>query len=201
MLKTTADYILAIILLAVLSPVMLLLALSIWLFIGSPILFKQTRPGLNGKIFTIYKFRTMLDASVGDDDCLSDEQRMLTFGSFLRRTSLDELPQLFNVLKGDISFVGPRALLVEYLPLYNESQKMRHSVKPGITGWAQVNGRNNLCWEKKFELDLWYVNNQSLALDMKILFLTFFKVISRKDISASNHVTMEKFTGSNNERS
>ena len=162
---------------------------------GSPILFRQLRPGLNEKIFGIYKFRTMTNEKDANGELLPDEQRLVGVGKFIRSISLDELPQIFNVLKGEMSFVGPRPLLIEYLELYNEKQKKRHDVKPGITGWAQVNGRNAISWEQKFELDVWYVDNQSFLLDIKILWLTFLKVIKRSDISSSTTVTMEKFEG------
>lgn len=163
---------------------------------GSPILFRQKRPGKDEKIFGIYKFRTMTNEKDADGNLLPDEQRLVGIGKFIRSTSLDELPQLFNVLKGEMSFVGPRPLLIEYLDLYNETQKRRHDVKPGITGWAQVNGRNAISWEQKFEYDVWYVDNQSFWLDMKILWMTFLKVVKRSDISSSSSATMEKFTGS-----
>ena len=164
--------------------------------LGSRIFFTQQRPGLNEKIFTIYKFRTMTDENDKNGKLLPDDKRLTRFGKFLRSTSLDELPQLFNVLKGDISFVGPRALLLEYLPRYTKKQRRRHLVKPGITGWAQVNGRNSISWEKKFEYDLWYVDNQSFFLDMKIFALTIIKVLKRSDVSSDQHVTMPLFEGS-----
>ena len=162
---------------------------------GSPILFKQKRPGYKEKIFGIYKFRTMTNDIDEDGNLLPDEQRLVGVGKFIRSTSLDELPQLFNVLKGEMSFVGPRPLLIEYLDLYDDEQKRRHDVKPGITGWAQVNGRNAISWEQKFEYDVWYVDNQSFWLDMKILWMTFLKVVKRSDISSNTSATMEKFTG------
>ena len=162
---------------------------------GFPIIFKQKRPGLNEKTFTIFKFRTMVHLRDEDDNLLSDKDRITPLGCFLRKTSLDELPELINVIKGDMSIVGPRPLLMEYLPLYNKQQKKRHTVKPGITGWAQVNGRNAISWEEKFDLDVWYVENQTLFLDIKILFVTFFNVIRQKGISAGNHVTAFPFTG------
>ncbi|MCF6439039.1 sugar transferase [Pseudoalteromonas luteoviolacea] len=185
----------------VLSPVILLVAILIRLKLGGPILFTQSRPGLNGKIFKMMKFRTMLDAQDKDGNLLPDEQRMTPFGTLLRATSLDELPGLLNVLKGDMSLVGPRPLLVQYLPLYSEEQARRHNVRPGITGWAQVNGRNAISWEEKFTLDIWYVDNQSLMLDFKILLLTVKKVFVREGISADGHVTIEPFKGNVNERS
>lgn len=162
---------------------------------GSPIFFTQTRPGKDGKSFTFYKFRTMIDQKDEEGNLLPDKDRLTSFGSFLRKTSLDELPSLFNVITGDMSLVGPRPLLVQYLPLYNDFQKRRHEVKPGITGWAQVNGRNALSWPKKFELDVWYVDNKSFWLDLKILFLTMYKVFKREGISAEGEATMAPFTG------
>lgn len=163
---------------------------------GNPVLFKQTRPGKDEKPFEILKFRTMTDERDGNGNLLPDEERMTKTGDFIRKTSIDELPQLINVLKGDLSLVGPRPLLMEYLPLYTEEQRKRHLVKPGITGWAQINGRNAISWEDKFKLDVWYVENQSFTLDMYILYKTFYNVIKRKDISASDHVTIERFKGS-----
>ena len=176
--------------------VFLLVALMVRIKLNSPVLFKQSRPGLNGKIFNVYKFRTMTNECDKNGTLLSDEARLTKFGKFLRSTSLDELPSLWNVLKGDISLVGPRPLLVEYLPLYSTQQARRHEVKPGITGWAQINGRNAISWEEKFDLDVWYVDNQSIWLDIKILWLTVKKVILRDGISQNNHVTMDKFRGS-----
>ena len=197
-LKVVFDLLLATILLVLFSPIYIIVSILILLKMGPPIFFRQLRPGLNEKIFGIYKFRTMTDEKDKDGEFLADEQRLLGIGKFIRSTSLDELPQIFNVLKGDMSFVGPRPLLIEYLPLYNEKQKRRHDVKPGITGWAQVNGRNAISWEEKFDYDVWYVDNQSFLLDMKILWMTFLKVIKRSDISSSTAVTMEKFKGSTN---
>lgn len=162
---------------------------------GMPIFFKQVRPGYKEKPFCIYKFRTMTDAQDAHGELLPDEQRLTHIGRVIRKYSLDELPQLFNVLKGDMSFVGPRPLLVEYLVLYNDEQKRRHDVKPGITGWAQVNGRNAIDWEEKFKFDIWYVENRSFWLDMRILWMTFFNVVKQKDIHAANSATMEKFRG------
>jgi len=176
--------------------VFLLVALMVRIKLNSPVLFRQSRPGLNGKIFNVYKFRTMTNECNESGNLLSDEARLTEFGKFLRSTSLDELPSLWNVLKGDMSLVGPRPLLVEYLPLYSTQQARRHEVKPGITGWAQVNGRNAISWEEKFDLDVWYVDNQSIWLDIKILWMTVKKVIVRDGISQSNHVTMDKFKGS-----
>ena len=179
-----------------LLPVIILIAALVRLKLGSAIFFKQARPGLNGKIFNMYKFRTMTDERDEDGTLLSDKVRLTDFGKFLRSTSLDELPGLWNVLKGDMSLVGPRPLLVEYLPLYSTQQNRRHEVKPGITGWAQVNGRNAISWDEKFDLDVWYVDNQSIWLDIKILWMTVKKVIMRDGISQNNHVTMDKFKGS-----
>ena len=195
-MKLFLDKFLACIILIASLPVLLMTSILIGVKLGRPVLFKQKRPGKNGKIFTIYKFRTMSNKVDVHGELLPDEQRLTKFGKFLRSTSLDELPQLFNVLKGDMSFVGPRALLVEYLPLYNSRQTGRHLVKPGITGWAQVNGRNAISWEEKFDLDIWYVENRTFLLDLKILWMTFLKVVKRSDISSGKHVTMEKFTGS-----
>jgi undecaprenyl phosphate N,N'-diacetylbacillosamine 1-phosphate transferase len=164
-------------------------------FLGRPILFRQYRPGYKESIFGIYKFRTMTNDKDEYGNLLPDEKRILRLGKFIRSSSLDELPQLLNVLKGEMSFVGPRPLLVEYLDLYNTDQKRRHDVKPGITGWAQVNGRNAISWEQKFSYDVWYVENQSFLLDIKILWMTFLKVIKRSEISSSTSATMEKFEG------
>jgi lipopolysaccharide/colanic/teichoic acid biosynthesis glycosyltransferase len=163
---------------------------------GSPIFFRQLRPGLNSNIFGIYKFRTMTNEKDENGELLADEKRLLGLGKTIRSLSLDELPQIFNVLKGEMSFVGPRPLLIEYLDRYNNEQKRRHNLKPGITGWAQVNGRNAISWDQKFEYDVWYVDNQSFMLDMKILWMTFLKVVRRSDISSDSSVTMEKFMGS-----
>lgn len=195
MLKRIFDIIASFIGLLILSPVLFLLAIMVRIKHGSPILFKQTRPGKDGKPFTFYKFRTMSNEADEDGNLLPDEERLTAFGTFLRKTSLDELPSLFNVLKGDMSLVGPRPLLMQYLPLYNNFQKRRHEVKPGITGWAQINGRNALSWPKKFELDVWYVDNQSFWLDLKILFITVYKVFKREGISAEGEATVEYFKG------
>ena len=178
-----------------LLPIFLLIILIVKINLGSPIFFIQKRPGRNGKVFYIYKFRTMINKFDKNGNILSDEKRLTKFGKFLRSTSLDELPELINVIKGDMSLVGPRPLLVEYLPLYSKRQSIRHKVKPGITGWAQINGRNAISWNEKFELDVWYVYNLSVGLDIKILWLTLKKVILRNDISHNNHVTMNKFKG------
>lgn len=196
MLKSLFDKTLALFLIIIFSPIYIIVSLLILLKMGTPILFRQQRPGYKEKIFGIYKFRTMTNDTDADGNLLPDEQRLVGIGKFIRSTSLDELPQLFNVLRGEMSFVGPRPLLIEYLDLYNETQKRRHDVKPGITGWAQVNGRNAISWEQKFEYDVWYVDNQSFWLDMKILWMTFLKVVKRSDISSSSSATMEKFTGS-----
>ena len=196
MIKNLFDKTLALFLIILFSPIYIVVSLLIFFKMGSPILFRQKRPGYKEKIFGIYKFRTMTNEKDVNGNLLPDEQRLIGIGKFIRSTSLDELPQLFNVLKGEMSFVGPRPLLEEYLPLYNEKQKRRHDVKPGITGWAQVNGRNAISWEQKFDYDVWYVDNQSFWFDIKILWLTFLKVVKRSDISSSTSSTMEKFTGS-----
>ena len=199
MFKSIFDKTLALFLIILFSPIYIVVSLLIFFKMGSPILFRQKRPGYKEKIFGIYKFRTMTNDTDKNGNLLPDDKRLVGIGKFIRSTSLDELPQLFNVLKGEMSFVGPRPLLKEYLPLYNEKQKRRHDVKPGITGWAQVNGRNAISWEQKFDYDVWYVDNQSFLLDIKILWLTFLKVVKRSDISSSTSSTMEKFTGSKNE--
>lgn len=181
--------------LLLLSPILLVLALFIALRLGRPVLFTQTRPGLHGKPFRMLKFRSMTSTCDANGNLLPDEQRLTPFGQRLRSTSLDELPGLWAVLKGDMSLVGPRPLLMEYLPLYTPEQARRHDVRPGITGWAQVNGRNAISWEEKFALDVWYVDNKSLWLDIKILLLTVKKVFVREGISAAGEATMSKFTG------
>lgn len=186
--------------LVVLSPVLLAVMLSIRLRLGRFVFFKQDRPGCNGVSFKLIKFRTMRDAHDADGELLPDAERITKLGRVLRSTSLDELPELWNVLKGDMSLVGPRPLLMEYLPLYSSEQARRHEVRPGITGWAQVNGRNAISWEEKFGLDVWYVDHQSLWLDIRILFLTVLKVFERDGISGDGHVTMSRFTGSENRR-
>jgi lipopolysaccharide/colanic/teichoic acid biosynthesis glycosyltransferase len=195
MFKRIFDFTAAVLGLLLLSPVFLLVVVLVRFKLGSPIFFTQDRPGLNSKVFKMMKFRSMLDVKDKAGDLLPDEQRMTQFGAFLRSTSLDELPGLFNVLKGDMSLVGPRPLLVQYLPLYSEEQARRHHVRPGITGWAQVNGRNAISWEDKFILDVWYVDNQTFWLDIKILLLTVKKVFVREGISADGHVTIKPFTG------
>lgn len=181
--------------LLLLAPVYLVIAWLIRRKLGAPVLFRQRRPGLNGKPFEMVKFRTMRDAVDANGNPLPDSERMTAFGSFLRSASLDELPELWNVLKGDMSLVGPRPLLMEYLPLYSTEQYRRHEVRPGVTGWAQVNGRNALSWEEKFRLDVWYVDNQSFWLDLKIIFLTIKKVLVRDGISADGEATMTRFMG------
>lgn len=182
--------------LAVLSPVLAVTAYKVKKNLGSPVLFKQTRPGLDGKPFEMIKFRTMKDSTDKDGNLLPDSERLTPFGQKLRSTSIDELPELWNVLKGDMSLVGPRPLLMEYLPLYNSEQARRHNVRPGVTGYAQVNGRNAISWEQKFALDTWYVDNQSLWLDFKILAKTVKQVLIKDGISAEGEATMSKFTGS-----
>lgn len=193
--KRPMDFILSLIAIIILSPVMLIIGLLARVKLGSPVLFKQKRPGLNEMIFTIYKFRTMTDKRDENGEMLPDEVRLTKFGKFLRSTSLDELPELFNILKGDMSIVGPRPLLVQYLPLYNEYQKRRHEVRPGLSGLAQINGRNSISWEDKFNLDIEYVDNVSFIIDWKIIFYTFKKVLAREGINSENAVTMEPFRG------
>lgn len=177
-------------------PIVLILAVFVRIKLGSPVFFRQERPGLHGKIFRLMKFRTMTDQRDENGNLLPDAVRLTPFGKWLRSTSLDELPELFLVLNGDMSLVGPRPLLVQYLPLYSKEQARRHEVRPGLTGWAQINGRNAISWEEKFALDVWYVDNQSLWLDIKILFLTVWRVFDRHGISAANDATMPVFTGS-----
>ncbi len=196
MIKRLFDIVASTIGLLLLAPVIAAVAFQIRRKLGSPVLFRQVRPGKDGKPFEMIKFRTMRDAVDKDGNLLPDSERMTPFGSFLRSASLDELPELWNVLKGDMSLVGPRPLLMEYLPLYSKEQYRRHDVRPGITGWAQVNGRNAISWEEKFKLDVWYVDNRSLWLDLKIIYLTVKKVLVRDGISAEGEVTMSKFTGS-----
>lgn len=199
MIKRVFDIVISLFVLGAALPVILVLSFIIRLKLGSPVFFTQIRPGLNGKPFKMVKFRTMLDAFDVDGSPLSDELRMTSFGRFIRSSSLDELPELWNVIKGDMSLVGPRPLLMEYLPLYSEEQNRRHNVKPGITGLAQVNGRNAIGWDDKFKLDVLYVENQSIWLDLKILFLTVKSVLVREGISAEGQVTMSKFTGKSND--
>jgi len=196
MLKRSIDILASLCGLLLLAPVMIVVAWMVKRKLGSPVLFSQVRPGLNAKPFTMLKFRTMRDAVDGDGNPLPDSMRMTRFGSFLRSSSLDELPGLFNVLKGDMSLVGPRPLLMEYLPLYNAKQYRRHHVRPGVTGWAQVNGRNSVSWEEKFDLDVWYVDNRTFWLDLKIILLTLKKVLVREGINAAGEATMKRFTGS-----
>ena len=196
MLKRAFDIAASTSALVVLSPVLAITAHKVKKELGSPVLFRQTRPGLHGKPFEMIKFRTMKDATDKEGNALPDSERLTEFGKKLRASSLDELPELWNVLKGDMSLVGPRPLLMEYLPLYNAEQAKRHNMRPGVTGYAQVNGRNSLSWEDKFKLDTWYVEHQSLWLDMKILLKTVKKVIIKDGISAEGEATMTKFTGS-----
>lgn len=195
MIKRILDIAIASTALILLSPVYFIVAHKVKKNLGSPVLFRQVRPGLHGKPFEMVKFRTMKDALDAQGNPLPDSERLTPFGKMLRATSLDEMPELWNVIKGDMSIVGPRPLLMEYLPLYNREQAKRHHVRPGITGHAQVNGRNAISWEKKFELDTWYVENQSLWLDFKIMLKTVKKVIAKDDISAEGEATMTKFTG------
>jgi sugar transferase EpsL len=176
-------------------PVLLLTALSVWVFMGRPIIFSQRRCGLGGRQFTLYKFRTMTEARDPQGDLLADALRLTPFAARLRASSLDELPSLLNVLRGDMSLVGPRPLLPEYMPLYTPEQSRRHEVKPGVTGWAQVNGRNHLTWEHKFECDVWYVDHRTIGLDLKILWITLTRVLQAEGVSQKGHVTSEKFRG------
>ena len=198
MLKRLLDIIIASIALILLSPLYALVAYKVRKNLGSPVLFRQVRPGLHGKPFEMIKFRTMKDAVDEQGNPLPDSERLTPFGQMLRSTSLDEMPELWNVIKGDMSIVGPRPLLMEYLPLYSPEQAKRHDVRPGMTGHAQVNGRNAIGWEEKFKLDTWYVENQSIWLDFKIMFKTVHKVLAKDDISAEGEATMTRFTGSQN---
>lgn len=195
--KRSIDLIVATILLILTSPFILIAAIAIRLSMGSPVIFRQKRPGLNEEIFTLYKFRTMNNNIDKNGKTLADNERLTRIGKFIRSTSIDELPQLLNIFKGDMSLIGPRPLLVEYLELYCETQKKRHTVRPGISGWAQINGRNNISWAKKFDLDVWYVENQSLLLDLKIIILTALKVLTKSDISKDGMQTTEAFNGKN----
>jgi sugar transferase EpsL len=195
-MKRGFDILVAAIAIVVLSPLLVVIALLVRTMLGTPLFFTQYRPGRHGKPFTIYKFRTMTDERDGQGKLLPDCDRLPAFGRFLRSTSLDELPELLNVLKGDMSLVGPRPLLMEYLPLYSSEQARRHDMRPGITGWAQVNGRNAISWEEKFKLDIWYVENYTLLLDCRILWLTLAKVFRREGISETGQATMRRFTGS-----
>ena len=197
MMKRVLDIAISGTALVALSPAIAATALAVRWTMGGPVIFRQQRPGLHGKPFEMMKFRSMRDAVDADGNPLADAQRLTKTGAFIRKTSLDELPGLINVLRGDMSLVGPRPLLMEYLPLYSREQARRHDVKPGITGWAQVNGRNALSWDEKFALDLHYVDNRSLGLDLRILWMTVRKVLMRDGISAAGEVTMSKFTGSN----
>lgn len=196
MIKRLFDIVISLTALILLSPVLLIVAIQVRRKLGSPVLFRQVRPGLHGKPFEMIKFRTMRDAIGPDGKPLPDAERLTSFGSMLRSTSLDELPELWNVLKGEMSLVGPRPLLMEYLHLYDKRQATRHNVRPGVTGWAQVNGRNAISWEQKFEYDAWYVEHQSFWLDIKILWLTVKKVVVRDGINAEGSATIEKFQGS-----
>jgi len=195
-MKRLFDLVLASVLLIIFFPLLFLVPIIVRVMLGSPIFFRQQRPGLHGKPFNIVKFRSMRDEFNGNGELLPDVERLSPFGRLLRRSSLDELPQLWNVLKGELSFVGPRPLLMEYLSLYSDDQARRHEVKPGITGWAQVNGRNAISWEEKFEYDVWYVDHYSFLLDLKILWMTLLKVVRSEGVSQEDHVTMEKFRGS-----
>lgn len=198
-MKRMLDLLISLIAIIILFPIIIFIAFLVRFKLGSPILFSQDRPGFHGHVFKMYKFRSMIDAYDENGQPLANELRMNAFSKLLRSSSLDELPGLFNVLKGDMSLVGPRPLLVEYLSLYNEEQARRHNIRPGITGWAQVNGRNAISWEEKFKLDVWYVDNHSFWLDMKILLLTVKKVLVRDGVNSSDNVTMPKFKGTKNE--
>lgn len=197
-IKRIIDLILSFMAIIVLSPVLLIVAILVRTKLGSPVIFKQKRPGMNEKIFTLYKFRTMTDETDEQGNLLPDEVRLTKFGKLLRSTSLDELPELFNILKGDMAIVGPRPLLVRYLPRYNEHQKKRHNVRPGFTGYAQVNGRNSISWEEKFDFDVYYVEHVSFLLDVKIIFKTIKVVFAREGISSDTSATMEEFGGTEN---
>ena len=200
-MKRLIDIAFSLTLLVLLSPIIAAVAIGVRLDLGPPVLFRQVRPGLKGRPFTIYKFRTMRNASGGEPSTDTDQQRLTAFGRWLRTTSLDELPELWNVLRGDMSLVGPRPLLMQYLPLYSPEQSRRHDVRPGVTGWAQVNGRNALTWEAKFRLDVWYVDHQSTWLDLRILFMTIKSVFGRSGISHGDVATMPEFTGTPAEKS
>ena len=193
--KRIFDFTIALIALIILSPILLLTAILVRVFIGTPILFKQQRPGYMGRPFFVYKFRSMTNRLTPNGSLLPDAERLTRFGSFLRSLSLDELPELFNILRGDMSFVGPRPLLMEYLPLYSPRQMRRHDVVPGLTGWAQVNGRNAIDWPTRFNMDIWYVDNWSFWLDIKIIFMTVWKVISREGVNQDGQPTVEYFKG------
>ena len=195
-MKRILDVFCSVVALTLLFPVLFIISLLIVRFMGTPVLFRQVRPGVKGIPFQMLKFRTMRNDTNASGDLLPDSERLTRLGQFLRKTSLDELPELWNVLKGDMSLVGPRPLLMEYLPLYTSEQSRRHELKPGITGWAQINGRNALSWEEKFNLDVWYVDNQCFWLDIKILLKTIVKVLKREGVAQDGHVTMERFRGS-----
>ena len=191
------DFLIAALSIIIFSPLLILLAILVRVKLGGPVIFKQERPGLNGKVFKLYKFRTMTDAKDENGNLLDDEYRLTSFGKKLRSTSLDELPELYNILKGDMSIVGPRPLLVKYLPLYNDEQKRRHDVRPGLTGLAQVSGRNAITWTEKFNKDIEYVDNVSLGLDISIFFKTIYCVLKKEGINSDSAATMEDFTGNN----
>lgn len=197
LIKRMLDFIISLVALIILSPLMLIIYILVKINLGSPAFFVQERVGKDNKVFKMIKFRTMRDARDKNGNLLSDNERVTKLGSFLRSFSLDELPELINIIRGDMSLIGPRALLVQYLGLYNDEQIRRHEVLPGLTGWAQINGRNSITWSEKFKLDVWYVDNWSLWLDIKIFFLTFWKVIKREGINQSEGVTMEYFNGTN----
>lgn len=199
-MKRVIDFSAALVLLVLLAPIIAIVALGVVFDVGAPVLFRQVRPGRHGKPFTVYKFRTMRGAHAGEPSADTDEHRLTPFGSWLRTSSLDELPELWNVLRGDMSLVGPRPLLMRYLPLYSPEQMRRHEVRPGLTGWAQVNGRNALSWEDKFRLDVWYVDNQSVLLDLKILLLTTAAIFRREGISYENSATMPEFKGNTGQK-
>ncbi|MBN7774066.1 sugar transferase [Clostridium aminobutyricum] len=197
-IKRLIDFVLSLVMIILLSPILILVYVLVQNKLGRPAVFKQERPGLQGNVFTMYKFRSMADERDGNGELLPDAVRLTTFGKLLRASSLDELPELFNILRGDMSFVGPRPLLVRYLDRYTAEQARRHDVRPGLTGWAQVNGRNAISWEDKFKLDVWYVDHWNLWLDFKILWMTFIKVFRREGIQAADHATMEEFMGTEN---
>ncbi len=198
-MKRMIDIVVSIIALIVFLPLLLIVSILIRVKLGGPVLFKQKRPGLDGEVFEMIKFRSMRDAFDKDGNALPDSERLTSFGLKLRASSLDELPGLWNILKGNMSLVGPRPLLVEYLPLYSQEQARRHEVRPGLTGWAQINGRNAISWEEKFKLDVWYVENQNILLDLRILLMTVRKVFIREGIHANDHVSIEAFKGPNSE--
>ena len=200
MLKRFFDILGSMVLLVATLPLMLILSALVRSRMGAPVFFRQVRPGLEGQLFTVYKFRTMANGVDENGELLPDRNRLTPFGNFMRKASLDELPQLLNVLKGDMSLVGPRPLLVEYLPLYSPAQARRHEVRPGITGWAQVNGRNAVDWDERFALDVWYVDNRSMLLDIRILVMTALKVLRRDGIAAKGEATMSKFAGNRESR-